>query len=337
MTMRAFVLMRYDGSGATVLREVATPSPGPGEVQIAVRAAGLNPIDFKTRDGALKRINVLRLPIVLGSELSGVVSALGAGVTRFRPGDAVFTRVAKDRLGAFAETACVREELVASKPASLDFVHAAAVPLAALTALQALRDELAITPGMHVFISGGAGGVGTFAIQLAKHLGAFVATTASARGRALVERLGADVVVDYTTTDFAAVLRDYDGAFDLVGGETLARTFRVVRPGATVVSIAGLPEPTTARKDLGRGPGLATVFWVASAGSRLRAWRAGARYRYMFMRPSGRDLETLAALVDASQLHVIVDRVFPFVNIDDAFAYLEQGRAKGKVVVTFEP
>ena len=285
--VRAFVLTRYGGPDVTELRDVAAPAPAAGEVQITVKAAGLNPVDFKTREGMLRVINSYPLPIVLGCELSGVVTSVGEGVTRFHPGDEVFTRVAKERLGAFAETACVHEDLVAKKPASLDFVQAAAVPLAALTALQGIRDELAVTPGMRIFIPGGAGGVGTFAIQLAKYLGAMVATTASARGRALVERLGADVIVDYTSEDFATVIRDYDGAFDLIGGDTLARTFSVVRPGGTVVSIAGLPEPTTATKDLARGAGLATLFWFASAGIRFRAWRAGVRYRYLFMHLSG--------------------------------------------------
>lgn len=334
--MRGFVLTGYGGPEVAQLRDVDVPSAAPGEVQITVKAAGLNPVDFKTRDGKLKVINRYALPIVFGCELSGVVTSVGEGVKRFRAGDEVYARVAKDRLGAFAETACVHEDLVAKKPVSLDFAHAAAIPLAALTALQALRDELAVGPGMRVFVPGGAGGVGTFAIQLAKHFGATVATTASVRGRALVERLGADVVVDYTTEDFANVLHDYDGAFDLIGGDTLMRAFGVVRRGAKVVSIAGLPEPSTATKDLGRGAGLATLFWFASASIRFRAWRAGVQYRYLFMHPSGDDLETLAGLVDAKKLDVVVDRTFPFAEIKDAFAYLETGRAKGKVVVTFD-
>src|SRR5262249_30684254 len=155
--------------------------------------------------------------------------------------------------------------------------------------------ELLVKEGMRVFIPGGAGGVGTFALQIAKHLGATVATTASSRGRALVERLGADVVVDYTTQDFTKELRDYDAAFDLVGGDTLTGAFSVVRRGAKVVSIAGVPEPTTATSDLHRGAGLATLFWFVSAGVRFRAWRAGVVYRYLFMRPSGQDLAALAS------------------------------------------
>jgi NADPH:quinone reductase-like Zn-dependent oxidoreductase len=332
--MRAFVLTQYGGPDVAELRDVPVPMPGRGEVQLHVKAAGLNPVDFKTRDGKLRLIHWYALRIVFGCELSGVVASVGEGVTRFRPGDEVFARVAKDRVGAFAETACVQEDLFAKKPASLDFAHAAAVPFAALTAHQALRDELAVQRGMRVFIPGGAGGVGTFAIQIAKHFGATVATTASSRGRTLVERLGADVVVDYTTHDFAKELRDYDGAFDLVGGDTLTSAFSVVRRGGKVVSIAGVPEPTTATKDLHRGVGLAILLWFASAGLRFRAWRSGVGYRYMFMHPSGKDLDALASLVDAKTLEVVVDQVFPFAEIADAFAYLEKGRAKGKVVVT---
>jgi NADPH:quinone reductase-like Zn-dependent oxidoreductase len=333
-SMRALVLTRYGGPGVAELREVPAPEPGPGEVRIDVKAAGLNPVDFKTREGKLRVINRYALPIVFGCELSGVVASVGSGVTRFRAGDEVFARVAKDRLGAFAETACVHEDLVAKKPASLDFAHAAAVPLAALTALQALRDELAIQRGTRLFISGGAGGVGTFALQLAKYFGATVATTASPGGRALVERLGADVVVDYTTQDFTKVLTDYDATFDLVGGDTLKGAFSVLHRGGKVVSIAGVPEPTTATKDMHRGVGLALLFWVVSLALRLRAWRAGASYRYLFMHPSGKDLEFLATLIEARKLEVVVDRVVPFAQIAEAFAYLEKGRAKGKVVVT---
>lgn len=332
-TMRAHVLTRYGGPDAAELRDVPVPAPGPGELRIRVHAAGLNPVDYKTREGKLKLIRRYPLPIVLGNELAGVVDACGAGVTRFAPGDRVFARVDKDVMGAFAEYACVAEALVATMPARLDFADAAAVPLAGLTALQGLRDELRAAPGQRLFIPGGAGGVGTFALQLAKQFGAEVATTASARGEALVRRLGADVVVDYTKQRFDEVLTNYDGAFDLVGGDTLARSFAVVRPGGLVVSIAGVPEPETARKDLGRGAGLAALFWLASLGVRRQARRRGVRYRYLFMHPSGADLADLARRIDDGALAVVLDRTVPFAQIGEAFSYLESGRAKGKVVV----
>ncbi len=333
--MRAFVLTRYGGPEHTAIAEMPTPSPRAGELLVRVEAAGLNPVDFKTRAGALKIIRDYPLPVVMGNELAGVVAAVGAGVTRFAAGDRVYARVDKDHMGALAEFAAVHEDHAAVMPASLDFPTAAAVPLAALTALQALRDELQLRAGQRIFIPGGAGGVGTFAIQLAKLMGAHVATTASPRGEALVRRLGADVVIDYSRERFEDHLTGYDCAFDLIGGDTLSRLFQVLKPGARVVSVAGLPEPQTARKDLGRGPALAALFWLASLGIRLRAARHGASYRFLFMHPSGSDLAHLASLIDAGKLDVIVDRIFPFADTKQAMAYLETGRAKGKVVVVF--
>lgn len=331
--MRAFVFTKYGGPEATELREVPRPNPGAGELLIRVRAAGLNPVDFKTRDGMLKIVQRYSLPAVMGNELAGVVEARGEGATRFAEGDRVFARVAKDALGAFADYAVVSESLVAPMPASLDFETAAGIPLAGLTALQALRDELHLKPGSRVFIPGGAGGVGTFAIQIAKWLGAEVTTTASPRGKALVERLGVDVVIDYTALDFADHVRDMDGAFDLLGGDTLKKSFGVVKPGGKVVSIAGLPEPVTARKDLGRGPVLAALFWIASYRFRAKAKKHGVTYRYLFMHPSGAELAELGQLVEDEKLEPVIDRIFPFEEIDEAFAYLEAGHAKGKVVV----
>jgi len=331
--MRALVLSRYGGPEHTALIDVPQPSPGASELLVQVQAAGLNPVDFKTRAGALKIIHNYPLPIVMGNELSGVVEAVGPGVTRFAKGDRVFARVDRDRMGAFAEYAVVHEDHVARMPASLDFPSAAAVSLAALTALQALRDELNVGAGQRVFIPGGAGGVGTFAIQIAKHLGAHVATTASPRGEALVKRLGADVVIDYSRERFEDKLSGYDCAFDLLGADTLARLWSVLKPGGRVVSIAGMPEPAAARKDLGRGSGLAALFWVASLSTRLRAARHGLSYRYLFMHPSGTDLAYLASLIDAQKIEVVIDRVFPFAEAKEAMAYLERGHAKGKVVL----
>jgi NADPH:quinone reductase-like Zn-dependent oxidoreductase len=331
--MRALVLSRYGGPECTALIDVPLPSPRPGQILVRVHAAGLNPVDFKTRAGALRIIHRYPLPIVMGNELSGVVEAVGPGVTRFAEGDRVYVRVAKETMGAFAEYAVAHEDHAARMPASLDFTAAAAVPLAALTALQALRDELHLGTGQRVFIPGGAGGVGTFAIQIAKHLGAYVATTASPRGEVLVKRLGADLVIDYTQERFEEKLSGYDCAFDLIGGDTLARLWSVLKPGGRVVSIAGLPEPVTARKDMGRGIGLAALFWVASLTTRVRAARHGCTYRYLFMYPSGADLAYLASLIDDKKLEVVIDRVFPLAEAKEAMAYLETGRAKGKIVL----
>jgi len=315
------------------LRDVPVPSAGAGEVLIRVRAAGLNPVDYKIRQGKLRLISRLDLPLVAGSELAGVVERIGSGVTGFAAGDRVFARVDKKKLGAYAPYAVVEARLLARMPQSLDFPDAAGLPLAGLTALQGLRDELAVKPGDRVFISAGAGGVGTLAIQLAVWLGAQVATTASANGDQLVRSLGATTVVDYRTQKFKDVLRGYDGAFDLTGGQDLTDSFAILRPGARTVSIAGIPDATTARRDLAAGPVVTAVLWAAGARIHHQARRRGVGYRYLFMHPDGADLELLARLVDAGSLRTVTDRVFPFERIAEAFAYLEQGRAKGKVVV----
>lgn len=332
--MLAFVLEGYGGPERTRLQRVPVPRPGPGQLLVRVRAAGLNPVDFKIRLGQLRPVQRLALPIVMGNELAGEVVALGAGVQRFQAGAPVFARLAKDQLGAFAQYALVEEDHAAHMPARLDFAAAATLPLAGLTALQALRDELHLAPGQRVFISGGAGGVGSLAIQIAKHLGAEVATTASPRGEALVRELGADQVIDYTRQRPADLLSGFDAAFDLIGGDTLRQAFAIVRPGATVVSVAGRPEPLTARQDLGRGLGLQALFWLASWKERRQARRHGVRYRYLFMHASGSELTELAQAVQAGKLRPVLDSSYPLERIADAMAALEAGRAKGKIVVT---
>jgi NADPH:quinone reductase-like Zn-dependent oxidoreductase len=332
--MRAYVLKHYGGPEGSLLMDVPAPAPRPRDILVQVRAAGLNPVDFKFRQGKLRAILRPKLPLVLGNEFAGEVIAVGSDVKRFRVGDRVFARVAKDRLGAFAEQACVDEDDAAHMPRNLDFTAAAAVPLAGLTALQALKDELGVKPGQKVFISGGAGGVGTFAIQIAKWLGAHVTTTASKRGEALVRSLGCDEVIDYTVQDISNAEGRFDAGFDLIGGKTLDQMFEIMKPGTEIVSVAALPEPQTAIKDLGGRRVLSVIFWLISYGIRSRARRAGVSYRYLFMNPSGSDLAVLAELIEQGKLKAIVDRTYPLARITEALDYVESGRAKGKVVVT---
>jgi NADPH:quinone reductase-like Zn-dependent oxidoreductase len=333
-SMRAYVLERYGGPEGARLTDVPPPAAGPRDILVDVRAAGLNPVDFKFREGKLRAIHRPQLPFVLGNELAGEVIAVGDEVKRIRIGDRVFARVAKDRAGAFAQQACVDEAHAAHVLPDLDFTAAAAVPLAGLTALQALRDELGVKPGQRVFISGGAGGVGTFAIQIAKWLGAHVTTTASKRGEALVRSLGCDEVIDYTSQSISDAGTGFDAGFDLIGGKTLTQMFEIVKPGGKIVSVAALPEPQTAIKDLGGRRALSVLFWIISYAIRSRARRAGVAYRYLFMHPSGADLARLAELIAQGKLKVVIDRTYPLASISEAFAYIEGGHAKGKVVVT---
>ena len=330
--MRAFQLDGYGDASRTALREVTKPAPSAGELLVRVEAAGLNPVDYKIGAGKLRAVQGYRMPVVMGCELAGVVEVCGAGAARFAPGDRVVARVAKEKLGAFAEYACVEETLAARAPRSVDAAHAAGLPLAGLTAWQALRDELGCGPGTRLLITGGAGGVGTLAIPIAKQLGAHVTTTASARGEALVRTLGADAVIDYTKEPLSAHPREFDGALDLVGGATLGQMFGCVKRGGRVVSIAGLPEVRTAMMDV-KKPWLAPLFLLVGAVPSVRGLVKGVDYRFLLMRPDGAQLAELVALVDAGTLPITVDRVFDFEHIREAFDYLELGRAKGKVVV----
>jgi alcohol dehydrogenase len=312
------------------LREVPEPTAADNEVLIRVEAAGLNPVDSKVQVAGAQFVWPLDLPRVAGSELSGVVEDLGRHVTRFKVGDRVFARVDHQKLGAYATYCVVEEDLVAKMPDSLGFEDAAGLPLAGVTALQGLR-QMGVTPGQRVFISGGAGGVGTLAIQLAVQMGAEVATTASEKGEKLVRSLGAESVIDYRKQKFRDVLSDYDGAFLLTRGD-LMDAFSIVKPGGNVISITHL-DSTSARENLSAGPMLIAAAWVANTRIRRQTRRAGISYRSLLMRPSGDDLAVLADMVGSDRLKPITDRVFSFEQISDAFTYLEQGHAKGKIIV----
>lgn len=331
--MRAALLTGYGSNDKVVVRaDVPPPSPGPGEVLVEVHAAGLNPLDFKTRAGQLRLLRRFPLPAVFGNELAGRVVGLGPGASRFREGDEVFARVDKDELGAFAEYARVREAHAAPKPPGLSMAEAAAVPLAALTAWQAL-DALGVAAGTRLLVHAGSGGVGAFALQFARARGAHVATTTSGRNAELVRRLGADVVVDYRERRFDDELSGYDAVLDSLGGDELRRSFRVLRPGGKVVSIAGPPEPGTARRDR-LAAWLVPLFWAVSLRARRAARARGATYEYLFMRPDGEALGRIGELIAAGEVRVVVDRTYPLDDVRAALTYLETGRARGKVVLT---
>ncbi|TDP96759.1 NADP-dependent oxidoreductase [Labedaea rhizosphaerae] len=332
--MKAFIVDRYGSSAGNVRAgEVPEPEVGPHDALVQVHAAGVNALDTKIRDGEFKLILPYRPPFVLGNDVAGVVVRVGAEVRKVEVGDEVYARPAKDRIGTFAEFIAVDENDLAPKPKRLTMAEAASIPLVGLTAWQALVELADVRPGQKVLIHAGSGGVGTFAIQLAKHLGATVATTTSAANVELVERLGADVVVDYRKDDFEGVLRDYDVVLNSLDNATLRKSLTVLKPGGRLISISGPPDPAFAR-ELGKPWTLGPVMWGLSHRIRKAARRRRIGYSFLFMRANGAQLGEITALVDAAIINPVVDRVFPFEATKEALAYVEKGRAKGKVVVT---
>ena len=331
-TMRAAFFRKYGKSDVVEIGDLPRPQVGKKDVLIKVHAASVNPVDFKIRDGQLKPILKLRLPAILGNDLSGVVEEVGSEVTAFAPGDEVFARVDKDRIGTFAEYASVLMRNVARKPTNLSHVEAASLPLAGLTAWQALTDFGALGAGQKVLIHAGSGGVGTLAIQLAKHLGATVATTGGERNRALCERLGADLFVDYKTQRFEELLTRYDLVLDTLGGETRARSFAVLRKGGVLVTIHGAPTGKVG-KELGVNAVLRLIFDFMNRDPRKRARELEVRYEYLYMRPDGEQLAMLGGLAERGILRPVIDKVFPLAEAKAALDYSESGHAVGKVVI----
>ena len=333
--MKAFVVDRYGRKNDLRAGEMPAPEPREDDVLIQIHAAGVNPLDAKIRDGEFKLILPYRLPLILGNDLAGVVVRVGSRVRQFKPGDEVYARPHKDRIGTFAEFIAVKEDGVALKPKSLAMEEAASIPLVGLTAWQALIEKGHLKKGQKVLIHAGSGGVGTFAIQLAKHVGATVATTTSARNAELVKQLGADIVVDYKKDDFADILKGYDLVLDTQGGDTLKKSLRVLKPGGKLIGIAGPPDPDFA-KEMGASWFLKMVMRLLSYRIRKTAKRHDVSYSFVFMRASGDQLSRIAALIDAGSIRPVIDRIFPFAATNEALAYVETGRVKGKVVIKIQ-
>jgi len=331
--MKAFTVDRYKSKDGLRAAELPDPEVRDDDVLVQIHAAGVNPLDAGIRDGQFKLILPYRLPLVLGNDMAGVVVRAGTRVTRFKPGDEVYARPDKDRIGTFAELIAISEADLAHKPTTLTMAEAASLPLVSLTAWQALVEKAALREGQKVLIHGGSGGVGTIAIQLAKHLGATVATTASAANADWLKSLGADVVIDYKTQDFETILHDYDVVLDTQGGKTLDKSLRVVKPGGTVIGIAGPPDPDFAQ-EIGASWVVKLATRMLSYRTRQKAKRRQVRYTFLFMRAEGDQLGQITSLVDAGKIRPVVDKVFPFDSTNEALAYTEQGRPRGKVVVT---
>ncbi|MFH9990574.1 NADP-dependent oxidoreductase [Streptomyces luteogriseus] len=331
--MRAFTVERYGTEDGLRAGEVPEPEVGADDVLVRVHAASVNPLDYRIRDGKFKAILPYRVPFVLGNDMAGVVVQVGDAVRRFSVGDEVYARPDKDRIGTFAEFIAVHQDDVALKPSTLTMEQAASLPLVALTSWQVLVERARVRPGQKVLVHAGSGGLGTIAIQLAKHLGASVATTAGTANVELVKSLGADVVVDYKKQAFETVLHDYDVVLDSLGGRTLEKSLRVLKPGGKAISVAGPPDAAFAR-EVGANPVVRLAIGALSFRTRQRARRRNVEYSFLFMKADGNQLREVASLVDAGAVRPVIDRVFPFEATREALDYAEQGRAKaGKVVI----
>ena len=330
--MKALTFRRYGKADQLAFIDTPRPTPRPDEILVQVHAAGLNPIDNMIPKGTFKPILRFQLPATLGSDLAGVVTEVGNRVTRFKPGDEIFASIFDLGTGTLAEFVVVPESAAALKPPNLDFVQAASIPMVALTSWQALKERARLKPGQKVFIPAGAGGIGTFAIQLAKYLGAKVGTTTSSGNVDLVRSLGADDVIDYNKQQFETVLRDYDAVLGTIGGDAIERSLGVLKRGSTVVSLVGPPDAAFARA---RGMNFFMVFLFGLLSRKIirGAGKRGAKYSFLFVHPDGDQLAQIGEILRAGDIRPVIDKVFPFAQAKDALGYLAKGRAKGKVVV----
>ncbi|MDE2370459.1 MAG: NADP-dependent oxidoreductase [Burkholderiales bacterium] len=330
--MKALTFNRYGKSPGIGFSDVLRPTPKADELLVQVHAAGINPIDNMIPTGIFKAVLKFRLPATLGSDLAGVVVEVGSRVTRFKVGDAVFANIFDQGTGSIAEFAVVPESAAALKPGNLDFVQAASIPMVALTSWQALKERCKLQSGQKVFIPAGSGGIGTFAIQLAKHLGARVGTTTSTGNVELVRSLGADEVVDYKKQGFEAVLGGYDAVLGTVRGDAIEKAIGILKARGRIVSLVGPLDVAFARA---RGLNFILTFVFALMSRKIMrlASQRDVDYSFLFARPDGDQLAEIGQLLEAQRIRPVIDKVFAFEEARQALAYLAQGRSKGKVVV----
>ncbi|PYE89895.1 NADP-dependent oxidoreductase [Bacillus sp. 196mf] len=329
--MKAMIIDRY-GKVPMRMAEVPTPEINEYEALAEIHAASINPIDFKIRDGKVKMLLKYEMPLILGNDFAGVITKVGSKVTRFKVGDEIYARPRKNKIGTFAEYIAIHEDDIALKPKNLSFEEAASIPLVGLTSYQALHDIMQLQKGQKILIHAGSGGVGTFAIQLAKIMGAIVTTTASEAGANLVTSLGADEIINYKTEKFEDILKNYDAVFDTIGGATLEKSFNIIKRGGNIVSVSGMPNARFG-KEFGSGFFKTLLFSLASKKLTALEKKHNAQYSFLFMKPSGDQLRTIANYIEAGQIKPVIDRVFPFEDAQKAMEYSESGRAKGKIIV----
>jgi alcohol dehydrogenase len=330
--MRAFLLGGYGAIADHVkLADVADPVAGFDDVLIEIHAASLNPIDFKIVRGDLRRVSKYQLPRTFGFDASGVVLSTGTHATRFKPGDAVFVRSSRETIGTFAERIALSEKFVALKPASATHAEAASLPLVGLTTLQGF-EKVGARAGQRILIHAGAGGIGTFAVQYARHIGLHVTTTTSAKNADFVKALGADRVIAYDRENYLEQGGGYDIVYDTLGGAFTVDAFKVVKRGGAVISLSGPPDRDFAQRE-GAGLLVRVAVWLMNRKVYAASEAAGASYCWFFTQPNGDQLREIARLVDAGAIKPVIDREFAFAELPEALAYLEKGRARGKVVL----
>ncbi|WP_025848443.1 NADP-dependent oxidoreductase [Brevibacillus agri] len=330
--MKAIVIENYGKNAPLVLTEQPMPSVGEHDVLVEIHAASLNPIDFKIKEGKVKFLLSYKFPLILGNDFSGVVVKVGERVKAFKPGDEVYGRPRKSRIGTLAEFIAVHEDDIWLKPQNLTFEEAASIPLVGLTIYQAFSDILHLQKGQKILIHAGSGGVGTFAIQLAKRMGAFVATTASDKGYELVKSLGADLIINYKKENFEEMLTGYDAVFDTLGGDVLEKSFRILKPGGQIVSVSGMPNARFG-KEANLGWMKTAMLSIVSRKITALERKTQTKYHFLFMKASGVQLKILTEMIEAGQIKPVIDKVYQLKDTAQAFDYLESGRAKGKVIV----
>ncbi|MCJ8012247.1 NADP-dependent oxidoreductase [Paenibacillus sp. KQZ6P-2] len=330
--MKTVIIEKYGKNVPLVMTNQPMPNIGEQDVLVEIHAASLNPIDFKIKEGKMKFLLNYRFPLILGNDFSGVVVKVGARVNTFKPGDEVYGRPRKNRIGTLAEFIAVHEEDIWLKPQNLTFEEAASIPLVGLTTYQAFVDILNLQKGQKILIHAGSGGVGTFAIQLAKLMGVFVATTASDKGHELVKSLGADLIINYKTENFEEMLTRYDAVFDTLGGEVLEKSFRILKPGGQIVSISDMPNASFG-KEAKLGWMKTAILSIASRKIKALEKKSQVRYHFLFMKPSGAQLKVLKEFIEEGRIKPVIDKVYQLKDAGQAFHYLESGRSKGKVVI----
>jgi len=331
--MRAFTVNKYGKKETLHITNVAEPTLNENEVLVEIHSAGVNLLDSLIRNGEFKIFLPYKTPFVNGHDMSGIVTKIGSRVSKFKVGDEVYARPADFKIGTFAEYISVNEKDLALKPKNISMEEAGSIPLVGLTSWQALIDIAKLKKGQKVFIQAGSGGVGTFAIQLAKHIGAFVATTTSSANADLVKSLGADLVIDYKTQDFATILRDYDVVLHSNReAKILENSLKILKPGGTLISLTGPPTGKVA-KQLGLGLHFQVIMNLLSSSVRRKAKKLGVNFNFLFMKADGKALSEITTLIEAEKIRPIIDKVFPFDKTNEALTYVESGRSKGKVVI----